>query len=123
MASVEDLANLIAQEMEQYSEDVDDIMQKEIDKISKEIVKDLKNDPIIPEKTGDYKKKFYAKKLGQGKGYKRVLIANKKAWLTHLLENGHAIKTGGRTRAYPHWKHAQEQADKLAERIKEAIKK
>ena len=123
MASVDDLAKLIAHEMEQYSEDVDDIMQKEIDKISKEIVNDLKNNPIIPEKTGDYKKKFYAKKLGQGKGYKRVLIANRKAWLTHLLEHGHAIKTGGRTKEYPHWKNAQEKADTLVDRLKEAIKK
>ena len=121
MADVNNLAAAIAEELGKYSAEVDEAMQGEIDKTSKEIVKDLKNDPIIPEKTGDYKKSFYAKKLGQGKGYKRVVVANKKYRLTHLLEKGHVTRNGGRTRAFPHWVHAQEKADTLAERIKGAL--
>ena len=121
MASVNDLASLIMQELENYSEEVDNAMQKEIEVLSKEIVKDLKNDPVIPEKSGDYKKKFYVKKLAQGTGSKRVVIANRKYQITHLLEHGHATRNGKRSKKYEHWIHAQDKADMLPDRIKEAI--
>lgn len=124
MANVNDLADLISEELGKYSEDVDIKMQDEIDKLSKEIVKDLKNDPIIPERTGKYKKSFAVKKIAQGKGYKRVVVHSKAPHyrLTHLLEKGHVTRTGGKTQAYPHWAHAQEKADTLPDRLKEALK-
>ena len=36
--------------------------------------------------------------------------------MTHLLEKGHANRDGGRTKAYPHIKPAEEEA------VKEALK-
>lgn len=115
--SIDGLADAIAEELESYSEEVDQAMQKEIDTLSKEIVNDLKNNPVIPEDTGEYKKDFYTKKAAQGMGFKRNIIANKKHQLTHLLENGHLTSTGGRTRAFPHWEDAQKMADTLPERL------
>ena len=123
MSSVNDLSALITQELNNYSEEIDNTMQGEIEKLSKEIANDLKNDPIIPEKTGKYRKGFYVKKLAQGKGYKRVVVANKKYQLTHLLEYGHATSNGGRAKDFPHWAKAQEKADTLYENMKEAIKR
>ena len=56
-------------------------------------------------------------------GYKRNLVASKKYQLTHLLEYGHLTRSGTRTKAFPHWQHAQEIADTLPERLKEVIER
>ena len=56
--NVSDLAAAISSELESYSREVDQKMQKEVDAISKEIVKELKNNPDIPVRTGNYKKSF-----------------------------------------------------------------
>lgn len=37
--------------------------------------------------------------------------------LTHLLENGHALRSGGRTRKFPHFVDGQEYLDKEAEKV------
>lgn len=123
VVSIDDLADIIAEELESYTEEVDGVMQDEIDALSKEVVKNLKNNPIIPEDTGEYKKSFYIKKEAQGKGYKRNRIASKKPHyrLTHLLEDGHLTSNGKRTRAFPHWKEAQELADTLPERLEKKL--
>lgn len=113
---------MIMDELRNYSEEVDNKMQKVIDEVTKEVLNNLENNPVIPKKTGEYSKSFYKRKLAQGKGYKRNLIASKKYQLTHLLENGHLTRSGTRTRAFPHWKQAQEIADTLPDRLKEVIK-
>lgn len=123
MANVDELSNLILKELEDYNAEVDEIMQNEVDKIAAEITTDLKNDATIPKRTGKYKKGFYLKKVAQGKGYNRVVVANRKYQLTHLLEYGHVTKTGSRTKAFPHWKKAQEKANTLPERIRKAVEK
>lgn len=120
---MDNLAKEIEEALMSYSDEVNNAVQEEIVKLSKEIVKDLKSDPIIPERTGEYKRSFYAKKIARGNGYLRVVVANKKYQLTHLLEYGHATKGGtGRTRSYPHWAKAQEKAETLANRIEGVIK-
>lgn len=122
MATVDELTELIVSELENYTEEIDQKMQKEIDKVAKEVKIDLDTNPNIPKRTGEYSRKFYIKKEAQGMGYKRVRVANKKYQLTHLLEYGHALINGGRTRAYKHWESAQEIADTLPERMEEIIK-
>ena len=121
VVSIDDLADIIAEELESYTEEVDRVMQDEIDALSKEVVKNLKNNPIIPEETGKYKKSFYLKKEAQGRGYKRNRIANRDYQKTHLLEDGHLTSNGKRTRAFPHWKEAQELADTLPERLEKKL--
>lgn len=119
----EQLTDAIMDGLNRYSEEVDEKMQKEIDDLSKEIVNDLKNDPVIPEKTGEYKKSFAVKKIAQGIGFKRNEVYSKKPYyrLTHLLEFGHALPQGGRTKAFPHWVKAQKEAETLPERIKRRL--
>ena len=114
---VSDLFDEINQELESYSEEVDNKMQGEIDSLSREIRQALKNHPNIPVKTGKYKASFVIRKIAQGKGFKRNVIANREYQRTHLLENGHLTPNGGRTRAFPHWEDAQKMADTLPERL------
>lgn len=45
-------------------------------------------------------------------------IYNKKAGLPHLLENGHALRNGGRAKAYPHIAPVEE---KLVEEFQKAV--
>lgn len=107
-----------------YSHEVEAVVKSEIDSLSKELVKDLKNSRHIPKRTGEYKKSFYVKKIGEKKGFKQVVIANKNYQLTHLLEKGHVNFYGGnRTQSYPHWIHAQRKANELPERIKRRLSK
>lgn len=123
MSSVntDDLASAIVGELEKYSDEVDEIMQDEIDKLSNEIKLDLSNDKNIPKRTGKYAKSFYVKKIAKGNGYKRNVVANKKYQLTHLLEYPHATRNGGSTRAFPHWKYAQKKAETLPNRIERRL--
>ena len=57
--NIDDLTSVIMEELEDYSQEVEDTVDDGLDEISKILVKELKSNPIIPERTGDYKKSFY----------------------------------------------------------------
>lgn len=127
MANVttEQFANLIAKSLGEYAENIEEAIEKTIVEVGEESTENLKNNPNVPEQTGEYKDGFYTKNIYKGRGKKKgshkIIVANKKYRLTHLLENGHATRNGGRTKVYPHWRDAQKVADTLPERIEEAI--
>lgn len=119
--NIDDLTSVIMEELEDYSQEVEDTVDDGLDEISKILVKELKSNPIIPERTGDYKKSFYKKVVAKGKGYKRVVVANKKHQLTHLLEREHPMPQGGVSKAFPHWKTAQERLDELMDEMEKKL--
>lgn len=127
--TVNQLANLIAKELEEYSEEIEEVIRQTIEDVAAEALDSLKHDPIIKglDGTGEYAKSFYIKDQykvrGKNKGFYKLVIHNKKYRIAHLLEYGHAKVKGGRTRAFPHWANAQKIADTLEDRIKEAIEK
>lgn len=114
--SVDGLSDAIMNELMNYCEEEEKIIDDGLDEISTELVNSLKNDPVIPERTKKYKKSFYSKKVAKGLGFKRNVVANKKVQLTHLLEKPHLTRNGTtRTKAYPHWETAQRKLDELME--------
>jgi hypothetical protein len=123
--NINDLASEIAKGLEEYSEKITEGVKKGVDLTSKEVNEEIKNHITFKEHTGKYVKSFRIKKAYED-GYKKInvwYVANGEYRLTHLLEKGHALMQGGRTKAYPHIKYGEELAIKRMEELaKGAIK-
>lgn len=121
---IDGLADLIAEYMENYSQEVTDGIKKAIDTVADEANQEIKNHIIFKERSGKYARAFRLKTSYEDRYNKRKTwyVANGQHRLTHLLEKGHALRQGGRTRAYPHIKYGEELAQKRMEELaKEAI--
>lgn len=98
--------------------EVTDEVEKIAVSVGKEAVKQLKE--ISPKKTGVYAESWKLKKEKGELGKFSVIVYNqKKGYLTHLLEHGHAIRGGtGRARAFPHISVAEKAAiEKIEKRL------
>lgn len=97
----ENLADVIARELQLYCADTQIMIAGAVDKRADELVKALKADS--PHKSGDYAKDWTSKVTTNNFSYYIRTVHNKKHYrLTHLLEKGHALHRGGRTKAFPH---------------------
>lgn len=122
--NIEDLASEIVKSLEVYTEDVTNNIKKAVDTVGKETNEEIKNHITFRQPTGKYVKAFRVKTSYEDKFNKRNTwyVANGEHRLTHLLENGHALRDGGRSDAYPHIKYGDELAQKRMEELsKEAI--
>lgn len=116
-----DLADAIMQKLREYGDEVIGEVKKAEDVTAKECVENLKTDSPVGA-TGKYAKGWGVKTAYEDPTEKRVVVHNKVYQLTHLLENGHANRDGGRTKAYPHIKKNEEIANAAFEkRVEEAI--
>ena len=98
--SIDEMGNAIQKEFEEYIE----LTQDKVKTICKEVADDVKDEiqTHAPVDTGKYKKSWKITEDGKSsKGVKYTVHAGEYR-LTHLLENGHAKRGGGRTRAFPH---------------------
>lgn len=121
MASVDDLAAIIEEEMLSYSKEVGKGVKNACKKTAKELKDNIKRDS--PELTGDYKKGWRNRVAFESDSGIRIQTHNETDYqLTHLLEHGHAKAGGGRVEGKPHVKPNEEKAIKiLEERIEEVI--
>jgi Bacteriophage protein of unknown function (DUF646). len=119
---VDRLADEITNVFHEYSQDVSDAIEKEVDKVAKDILRELKTNHPYQDRTGEYTKGFGITKEN-GYGIARRVIWNKKHYQrVHLLEFGHAKVNGGRVPAYPHMRPAYEKhVSKLPDKIKRVI--
>lgn len=124
---VEDLAKEIEKYLNNYKEDIQEDVENVANEVSKEAVVELKQ--TSPKNQGTRKNKYYlgwtATKDRKSKNRFTIKIHNKTNYqLTHLLEFGHATRNGGRTKAIPHIRPAEEKFSKLyEERLKRAIER
>lgn len=114
--NVDQLAVEVVHELEAYRDATVDIVEYAVKKTAKETVEDIREN--IKEAgiqgSGEYAKGWKAKKTPFGKhwGYAMTIYNKDKYRIAHLLEHGHAKRNGGRVKAYPHLKPAEELAEK-----------
>ena len=115
------LADAIMKCLQDYSAEVIDGVKKAEDEVVKECRTNLKADSPVGA-TRKYAAGWQATVTQDTPTDKTTVIHNKQWYLTHLLENGHATPSGGRTRAYPHIaKNAETASKEFEERAQEAI--
>lgn len=118
----DDLAKTIMDGLEEYKDLVVGEMKDKCKNASDLAKKEIKAN--APKRTGAYAKSWTVKKTDENSESVTYVVHSKKKYrLTHLLENGHATRNGGRTKAQPHIKPAEEKAIKsLTENIERVIK-
>lgn len=126
---VDQLSKAINEAMNEFVNFTEEAVDKGVSETAKEAVKELQN--AHPSGSGQYGSwdKSYNKgwKVMQTKTdkryHKKATIHNATDYqLTHLLEKGHALKNGGRTRAFPHIAPVAEKCeDQLVKNIKKWI--
>lgn len=122
--NIDQLADAISEELEGYSQEITDRLKTEVRQVARECRDEIRDNS--PRLTGDYRKGWRTTTDYESREDIRVTVHNKTDYqLTHLLEDGHAIKGGmGRVEGIPHIAPAEEHvAEKLETRVKVAIRK
>lgn len=140
-----ELSKAIMKALNDYSQDVTDMVKKEVKAVTKETVKELKstspkdtsakvkqkkrNGKSKTRKSGTYAKSWASKVVtSKGANIETVVYSKSPEYrLTHLLEFGHELvvngKTVGHVEGKAHIRPAAEHAeDKIIDRIKQGLK-
>lgn len=113
---IDQLADAVIKEMQEYADITNDNVKKAVRKAANATKNRIA--ATAPERTGAYKKSFIVTKKEERADKLVVVVHSKKHYrLTHLLEDGHALRQGGRTKAYPHIKPAEEYGIELFESL------
>ena len=109
----------ISKILEEYSYEIQDGITELAEEIANEGKNKLKNNKdTYKVRTGKYNKGWRVK-TEKGARYVHTTIHNATDYqLTHLLENGHATRNGGRTKAY---KHIEPVADDCSEKFEREV--
>lgn len=115
---IDQLSDEIVKAMQEYTEEVEEGLEKAKTKVVKDGVKALKNSG--PSNTGRYQKGWRATKQDGA----MVVHNAARPSLTHLLENGHAKRNGGRVGGIPHIAPVeQSMIDAFEKEVERVIKK
>ena len=124
---VDDLANVIVAYLKEFEDVTEEAVDKGVSESAKGAVSELRN--AHPPESGkygswdeSYNKGWKVMQTKRDKRYhKKATIHNETDYqLTHLLEKGHALVNGGRTRAFT---HIAPVADKYEDELVRVIKK
>lgn len=119
--NIDSLANEISKSLTNYGQEVKKATNKVVKKIAKETVANLK--ATSPRRKDNYAKGWTSSNEEEFATSTKSVVHNKKHYrLTHLLEKGHALANGERSRKFVHIKPAEEKAiEKLENEVREAI--
>lgn len=102
--------------LQKYGEEVQDLVFATLDQVAKDTVKEVKSNS--PERTGRYKKGWSKTTIDKDWKGITVTVYNKTLpGLTHLLNDGHALRKGGRTNGDHHIDMAEDYAQERLEEI------
>ena len=104
---VEQLAAVVTEIMDEYKDLAVDKMKKAIKDAGKTVKEDINGS--APVRTGKYAKSWASKVTAENSVSLEVTVYSPSRYMiAHLLENGHAKRGGGRVRAIPHIKPAED---------------
>ena len=114
--SIEEMAEAINSQMEEYATLAATEMKAAVKKTATSVKKEIQSN--APEDTGAYKKSWATKTQSQGTHSISMVVYSKNRYqLAHLLEKGHALRNGGRVAARPHIAPAEENGKTLIEEL------
>lgn len=120
--TIDQLAVKITQAIADYTDDVVQAIEVEVDATSKAIVEDIKAN--APRRTGEYARGWSRRKSKSSNRVTHIVHNTKKPQLTHLLEHGHAKRSGGRVEGKPHIRPAVDRhLPAMERRIKQIIER
>ncbi len=116
------LAAAIERELQSYSDIVSEKIGEAVEMVAHEVNDEIKRQMTFKQRTGKYVKAFRIKKINTGsrQNHGHVwYVAAPHYRLTHLLEHGHALRNGGRTRAFPHIQYGEQLAERRMKELSE----
>ena len=112
--STDRMADAIMEGLQEYAGLAADELKKAVRKAGNTARMDIQAN--APEKTGVYRKSWAVKTVSENADALQVVVYSKNRYqLAHLLEHGHALRQGGRTKAFPHIAPAEEEAEAMLE--------
>lgn len=123
LINIDEVAAAITEGLENYSQEITDAIKDVVDKVASEVMQEIKNNVTFDQPTGDYIKSFRLKTTEDTKFNKTKTwhVAKPHYRLTHLLESGHALRAGGRSRAFPHIVFGDELAKRRMVELTKAV--
>ena len=123
----EDLSKAVAAVLSEYEESVVETVQRVTNELAKDGLSKVKAaSPVSGKspKSSAYRSGWSKKVITNRLGASAIIYNGKYPGLVHLLEKGHALRNGGRSRAQPHVAPVQEwMSNELQKRIEEAIQR
>ena len=117
---IDDLAREVMKGLDEYADVTTEQVKRAVRKAGNTVRKEIQEN--APKNTGDYAKSWAVKKVRESSHTLEVVVHSKNRYqLTHLLEFGHCLRNGGRTRAMPHIAPAEEEGIEQLEKQIESL--
>ncbi len=119
--SVDGLADAVMEGLEKYNKLATDKVKAAVKKAGTTVRKEISS--TAPRRSGKYADSWRSKTTAESSTSMQVTVYSPSRYmLAHLLEHGHALRNGGRARAFPHIAPAEEAGEKqLTQDIERAL--
>lgn len=120
--SIDQMTDAIMKDLEKYAEVGTEAMKEAVKESAKAVKKRINSS--APVRTGKYAKSWKTKTTKESANMLQITVYSPSRYmLSHLLENGHAKRGGGRVQAIPHIRPAEQVGiKKLEDDLERALK-